>query len=430
MGRGRTRIQLGRRRRERGSAPMALAFLVTMLGGLAFALTTTTIATHRETRAYVERQRLRHLAQAQVNEGWARLNSQGADSLRELAADTRKVDGIDTDLVAVYGDTSPSLADDLIRLIGIATHDGEAIAVELVVRRSTETLRNLKAFGDSRVTLNSSAVLDSYNSEEGSYASQAIHDHDGEEYANDNAFVGSNGNIYLDSNSVVFGDANPGPGGSVSVQGNAFVSGNTSPLPQTVHLQPVHVPSISPSGSFRIDSAGSGVLSPGAYHFTSFEILSNAHLSIVGPAVIVLDEGVLDSNATVVADTTDGDVVFYVMGPFSILSNAVIAPENDAPSDLLINIAAEEETIVIGSNASVTGQIYAPDSSIEILSNAEVFGSVVAETLYLDSNPQIHIDEALFDTLDPIPTYEKVTFRPVSVREALALRAVQVNAGP
>ena len=428
MSENRPSLVLGcRRRRERGTAAITLAFLIVMLGGLAVALTTTAVATQQENRAYVERLRLRYLAQAQVNEGWARLSSQGADALRDFAAGTRKVDGIDTDLVAIYGDTSASLADDLIRLIGIATHDGAVTAVELVVRKSTETLPNLRAFGDSRVTMNSNAVLDSYDSEAGSYASQENNDHDGEAYANANAFAGSNGNIYLDSNSLVFGNANAGPGGNVSIQGNAYVSGDTSPLTRTVHLQPVEAPSIASSGSFSVDSNGSGVLSPGNYHFTNFEVLSNAQLSIVGPAVIVLDQGMIDSNATVRADTTDGDVVFYVLGPFSIKSHASLAPENDSPGDLLINVVAEHETLVLGSDARLTGQIYAPTSSVEVLSNAEVFGAITADTLYLDSNPQVHIDEALFRTLDPIPTYEKVTFRTVSVLEALALRAAQAS---
>ncbi len=41
------------------------------------------------------------------------------------------------------------------------------------------------------------------------------------------------------------------------------------------------------------------------------------------------------------------------------------------------------------------GTIYAPNASVEINSNFELFGSVVARRVHLDSNCRIHYDESL-----------------------------------
>ena len=86
------------------------------------------------------------------------------------------------------------------------------------------------------------------------------------------------------------------------------------------------------------------------------------------------------------------------------------------------------EIPIFDSNVDITAQIYAPDAAIEVYSSAEIFGSLVADTLFMSSNPMVHFDEALFENLEPIPVYEVVASQTISAVTALSLRDAQIAA--
>jgi hypothetical protein len=65
------------------------------------------------------------------------------------------------------------------------------------------------------------------------------------------------------------------------------------------------------------------------------------------------------------------------------------------------------------SNAKLFGTIYAPSASIVINSNFELFGSLVARAVHLDSNSRIHFDEALLE----LDEDEEITFETVAWRQ-------------
>ena len=67
------------------------------------------------------------------------------------------------------------------------------------------------AFGDESMLMDSNAMVDSYDSSLGTYASQATNGTDPDHYAGESGNVGSNGNIDLLANTVVHGNATPGP---------------------------------------------------------------------------------------------------------------------------------------------------------------------------------------------------------------------------
>jgi hypothetical protein len=59
--------------------------------------------------------------------------------------------------------------------------------------------------------------------------------------------------------------------------------------------------------------------------------------------------------------------------------------------------------------------IYAPEASIDIDSNFQLFGAVVARRLHLDSNSQIHYDESLLrSSSSGRSDYEAIYWRELS----------------
>ena len=70
--------------------------------------------------------------------------------------------------------------------------------------------------------------------------------------------VGSNADIDLFQNSSVHGDAVCGPTSTTTVNGNATVSGSTTPAPDLVELPPIVVPTYASSGALTMVSPAFG----------------------------------------------------------------------------------------------------------------------------------------------------------------------------
>lgn len=86
-------------------------------------------------------------------------------------------------------------------------------------------------------------------------------------------------------------------------------------------------------------------------------------------------------------------------------SNTLIASTTMTPADVAINLLSDNiidpglevdlDEVDFDSNAELYGTIYAPNASVVINSNFELFGSLMARAVHLDSNSKIHFDEAL-----------------------------------
>jgi len=185
-------------------------------------------------------------------------------------------------------------------------------AVESVVNQVPPPPTFVNAlFGDDQVLLDSNAFTDSFDSDLGTYASQAVNGTAPDIFANENGDVGSNGGIAsigLNSNATVHGNAIPGPGGSVVTASNSTISGSTTPNTAVIPMPTVTLPSGHTSfpashttlpnyalgtGTY-FTNAGSQTIPAGDYYFQRMEVNSNAILTIQGPATIVVDDLLFD----------------------------------------------------------------------------------------------------------------------------------------
>jgi hypothetical protein len=308
----------------------------------------------------------------------------------------------------------------LVRVLASAQVGTSAARAELLLRDNVNTKFVWGAFGDTRLDLSSQAKVDSYDSTLGTYASQVVHGSGSNSWANDKGNIGSNGDISIQQNALVFGDAVPGESATITILGSGTVSGSTANATAGTVLPPIVVPVIASSGdrTFAVDTT----LASGQHHMATTQISNNVTVTVIGPATLVFDSFVMKSRSNLRIDSTNGPVEIYVINDFVMNSNTLLASNDQDPRAVSLNLISnnilnpevlvELDDIAFESNAKLYGTVYAPEARISIESNFELFGAVVAKEVNLASNARVHYDEALARVLAPgTARYTRVTWR-------------------
>jgi hypothetical protein len=275
----------------------------------------------------------------------------------------------------------------------------------MVVQPTKQGYFRWAAFGDESMHMDANSRTDSYDSQAGTYDSQAVNGSGSNLYAGSEGDVGSNANVTMDSNIGVYGDAHPGPAGTVSGSGLGNITGSIAPMPAVIDLPDIVVPTIASSGNLTV--SGPFSLASGDYHYDSLVVENNKTLVVNGPATIVVGDFKLKSGSDLLIDATNGPVEFYVLGDFILNSNTNIASTTQDPLSASFNLLSDNildpgvdvlfaaDIVDFDSNSRMFGTIYAPSAEIKIDSNFELFGSLVARRVGLHSNSRIHFDEQL-----------------------------------
>jgi hypothetical protein len=252
--------------------------------------------------------------------------------------------------------------------------------------------------GDQSVTIAANVMVDSFDSANGSYASQPKKTVNGTQVVDTLGNVRSNALVSVAANDGFFGNVTPGPGNSVSgIKANTYINGSTAAATVPVPLPPVVVPSIASQGAKAVasgDPVALRTLTPGSYHYTSLSIGNHAAFTIQGPATVVLDDFTSSPGCSLLVDSTGGPVSVYFTGSTSFVSNMSITSNGTTAKDISL-IFSSANPVSLASNASLLGTIYAPNAAVDIHSNWGVYGAITAKTIDVASNVQIHYDEAL-----------------------------------
>lgn len=406
---------VGRAQRSGNALVMSLV-CVGSLAALSMAMVTMSSASMNEQRAASERVVVEYLAQAGIETSIAAVKA-GANGDVGSQQTPQSIGG-GTYFVAV---TNPVAGQKI--LTATANANGNSAALELTLREVSTSLWRYAAFGDIALHMDSNARVDSYDSHGGTYAAQAVNGSGTDQHASVNGDVGSNGNITLDQNSQVWGDATCGPSGSTVLLVNAEVTGSQLPSSEPMALDPILVPTYASSGDMSI--AANTTIAAGDYYWPNFVCNNNRTVTITGPANIVVNNFRLRSGAQFVVDASAGPVNLYVIDNFVLNSNSLLYSTNYVPGDLRVNLVSDNiadpdvtitlDTIDFASNTKMWGALYAPNALITINSNFELFGALIARQVDLDSNGFIHYDESLASDLGALTTeWQKVAFRKVS----------------
>ena len=405
---------------RRGSALIVVAIMVTALGTMSLALLSSISTAGKRDLEAREDLAARYVAEAAVSEAYYRL-LRGEDA--NQGTPKQRVDYGNGD----YWVEREDLPDGSIELVATAVAGRGLTRIQVILVEETADLFSYGAFGDEGMEMDSNAFVDSYNSGDGTYEDQAVNGSGSDTYASENGTVGSNRDVDLASNATVHGDAAPGPGGTSTLNGNSEVSGSTAPSGSTSELPEITVPATVSSGNFDLDTDDSATLPSGAYAFDAFKMDSNSSLLIEGPATLVLGSAVIGSNAEILVDATNGSVEFFVYDDFLMNSNTEIRSTTYTPMDVFINLLSDNvfdpdsivdlDEVDFDSNAKLYGVVYAPNARIEINSNFELFGALIARSVVLDSNAQVHYDEMLSTMAadEGAPSYTKILWAELTV---------------
>lgn len=372
---------------RRGAAALMLLFVLIPLAGLTLSFLQVGLSFTREQSYRVEDERALLLADAGTEEALVALRMGDTGAVGRSDSPAYLGDGM------LWVESFDDVGNDLLRLRSAALVGNGRAALERIVFHWYDEPFTIGIFSSKTLVLASNTMIDSFDSALGSYADQLAAA--GGSSLGAGAVAQSNGDVVIGSTVEVYGDAHPGADDTVDIPGSSLVSGSIQPAPEPRELPPIDVPVIPVGGNLSVPGDGILTLVPGDYHFSDLTIGSNT-LTIQGPARIVLDDFHMLSNSSLVFDTVGGPVEVYALGDFVVASNTFMDTTVKEAARVSLNFAGGPGQYVdLRSNASFYGTIYAPDGTVEISSNFEVFGSVVADEVILDSNVNIHFDEAL-----------------------------------
>lgn len=400
-------------KKKRGTAIVTMAVCVAGLAGLATAMLAVAMRHSGEQDGSKQNMQADYLCQAGLSEAMFDLQRNGTGNLGS-EAQPRSWGG------GRYWVTAADMGDDLLQLRATGLGDRSGARQELVVRAVPNTIWRFGAFGKEFLHLDSNARVDSYDSDHGSYASQAVNGNGSFMYARTNGDVGSNGDVSLDQNAKVWGDAISGMTHTTTVLGNAIVTGSTGSASADVELPAITVPTYTNYGALTVSSGMTINSSNRAY--TTLRVNANKTLVVRGPANIVVSNLLLSSGSKIEIDDDDGPVVFHVLDNFIMNSNSQIVPDSRRPISVRLNLLSDNvinpevtvqlDTVDFDSNSKIWGVVYAPNARVVLDSNFELFGSLMARSIDIDSNATFHFDEALVgDTASGTPVYETVCWR-------------------
>ena len=274
--------------------------------------------------------------------------------------------------------------------------------------------RAIGASGTGGILLGKNSIVDSYNSDNGTYAAT---------HTNSDGDISTNGPISIPSNTDVYGDANPGADYPFSSK-PAGVSGSWGTRQTPLAYNPIPTETLSAEKALGLAAAGHGVitqsesesytrtgdnlvvyktitLTGGSYYFKSITVNNQANIIVSGQSTIYVDGG------NVVVNTqgdmnVSGQATFYVDG-----GNINIDTQGDintlgVPKNLTIYSTGTNITLI--TQTDFYGAIYAPNATISLTSKTaggEIYGAIACKSFISGTNTAVHFDKALLNVSQP-----------------------------
>jgi putative adhesin len=378
------------RTREAGSAFIVGLIVVVAMASLAAAFIQTGASDSQGNVTAAILTKVMSITESGINTAIADVNAGGTGALGDPKAHVAFGGGD-------YYVTSTSLGPDTYRLLAVGELNGVRRAIEAIIAPEETSIFANALFGDIDLGARGHVFTDSYDSDTGTYASQATNTHPdtGDTHAGTNGSLASNQNITIRGGATILGNAIPGPTGSVSVRGgHVYIDGSTSPAPAEHPMPAVeYEPPIAATGDWSPSKKGNFTFSDGTYHFTDLKLASKSVLTFEGQVVLYVDDTFQISGQAEVVIAPDSQLTVYHGGGTFQMTGQGITNQTLRPDALQVYTVAT--SVKFTGQSGFYGVVYAPQGSIKITGNAEVFGSYVGRELDLQGNADFHYDERL-----------------------------------
>jgi predicted acyltransferase (DUF342 family) len=402
---------------DTGSVLVLSMLMLLALGGLAATLSVVNLSLHKEHVRAREDLRSFCVAEAGLNEAYAVLEEKSVAGVRAMDYPSATSSG-SYRVELLDGRDDPEIDLDRVRLRSVGEAGRDSSGVQLMVHHVPNDFFRFAIFGADGVVLNSNVMVDSYDPADGPYP-------DDVEYVNDFGNVGSYTSIEIDANTSIYGDALVGEDGVFDDASNTYVSGDQEAGEINETMPVITVPTMLSSGTLAVGA--SRILTAGNYRYDVL-MVARGMLTLQGPMTLVVDDLTMLSGTGLQIDTTNGPVKIYATGNVRTSAGSRIRTNNDSARDFEVMITSDNITggkiVDLQSNSQFMGTIYAPNASLRIPSNFEIFGALKAKQVEMASNTQIHFDENLLYDPNAADIYEVVSWRRLSQEEIGAIEAV------
>lgn len=270
------------------------------------------------------------------------------------------------------------------------------------VRSALGTL-GLKALFDHAIfvqgdlSLKAGTTVDGYNSSDPSITDVELR-------------IGTNStdlhSVILNMGVTVDGDVLIGPGGVAGdvVQNlGATVNGGTYNIAETLPIEPVTAPVLSPMGKISIHG-GTQVIGPadsGRYSTISIKRAADAGvLAVDGGDVVLHVTGAIDLGQDCeIAIRPDATLVLYLDGDLRAANNAGINNQNNQiPGTFRLYGTGSDQRLTLMAKSETLGAVYAPNADVTIMAMGDVRGAVTARNFTMNAGGNFYYDEALRET--------------------------------
>jgi hypothetical protein len=260
-------------------------------------------------------------------------------------------------------------------------------------------------FTDEGFDLYGNGYTDSYNSNDGPYDPTYRH------YLGN---IGTNADnrwdVVLLNNTIIYGDCATGfesdPAQVIRLRNAATITGDQYALDDVKPMPDITPPFLTSMGAYAT-GVGATTTITGSAEFSSFTLASNSKVTISGDVKIYVNGPFTMGSNSILEITPGSNVEFYLgNGAFNQASNCQVNNLTLDPKRLAFLGTSSFTTMNWRANSQFYGVVYAPQAAVDFSANADVFGSLVCNTLSLSAMAGIHFDESLVDwekfgTVDP-----------------------------
>jgi hypothetical protein len=243
------------------------------------------------------------------------------------------------------------------------------------------------AYGRDSLRFAGNGMMDSYDSDEGTYGSQVQGNHAGEEGP-----IGSEGTINLEGQTDIYGDASTTEGGNIVYGGGADIHGDTTTIGDDPEFPPITQEQLDYAEANN--NAPGGLILDGNANYNNglntLEVAAGGSVTFTSGIYFVSDVSITGHGELIIAP--GADVIIYVVGNWDS-SGGTIVNSNHTPASL--QIYSVGDSMLVAGGSEFFGAIYAPETDVVVTGGSDFYGSIVGGTFNNGGGTDCHYDEAL-----------------------------------
>ena len=274
------------------------------------------------------------------------------------------------------------LGDGLVQIDSVGMFGRARCELSLVVQRGQKSVVDLGLLSGGDLEVPAGSLIDGYDSSLGPYAVQA------------------------------FASARLMTGGELRVSNDARVEGERVCLPSGLDVPPIHVPPVKYVPGGTVDSPFPMVVPPSTLGFRTLIVATDSELVLQGPSTLVIDTLELQPGAELVFDTSGGDIRLHVTEALAFAPESYVTTPGENPRGVMLFAPREtDQAVALRATSAFHGIVYAPETTVIVSADFEVFGSLGARQLVLEGPVRLHYDRKLITLADELERPRVLSWR-------------------